>query len=79
VSEAHLPRGEGAADLRERGHYLNPVGQRKPRRDMRVQTNLPVTLIVKSEGAESMQAAFAANISVRGLRISTRSGLDPGQ
>ena len=58
---------------------MNAAVQRKPRREVRVQTDFFVTLLVKSEGEESMQAAFAENISDHGLRIRTRSGLDPGQ
>ena len=61
------------------GNRVNEVAQRRPRRAVRVEMDLVVTLLVKSEDVERMQAGFAANISDRGLRIRTRSGLDPGQ
>lgn len=55
------------------------VAQRRPRRDARVHKNLALTLIVKSEGEERSQAAFASDISDHGLRIQTAPGLVSGQ
>lgn len=58
---------------------MNAVVQRKTRRAARVQTNLAVTLLVKREGKEKMQAGFATNISDHGIGIRTQTDLDAGQ
>lgn len=60
INEQRIPRGEGAGNLGEREDCMTPVVQHKPRRDVHVQTNLPVTLFVKSKGQESMDVASAA-------------------
>lgn len=51
---------------------------RKPRREARVQTNFPVTLLVKSEVEDKVQPVIATNVSEHGLQIRTHFGLVPG-
>lgn len=58
---------------------VNVAPRRRPRRDVRVQTNLPVTLLVKLEGEKRVHAALAVDVSAQGLKVQTAAGLSSRQ
>ena len=55
------------------------IGQNKPRKVERVPKRIPISLVVKTDGKESMRSGATLDISAAGLRIQTIRPLYQGQ